>query len=195
VTYGVGVLLLVAATDRELCGHDGLVCGVGPVEAAAATARVLALQPVEALLHVGIAGARGLEPGTVVVGSEALYSDLSAEWPVVDRVAADPGLLAAARAALPAAASQPIHTSAAVGGASNSLLQGPLVEAMEGFGVLRAAALARVPAVEVRAISNAIGEEDRSRWQLGAALDALEDALPKLVPAIAEVARRSVAPR
>ena len=57
------VLLLVAATDRELCGRDGLVCGVGPVEAAAATARALALHPVEGLLHVGIAGARGLDPG------------------------------------------------------------------------------------------------------------------------------------
>jgi len=185
VTYGVAVLLLVAATDRELCGHDGLVCGVGPVEAAAATARALALRPVAAVLHVGIAGARGLEPGTVVVGTEAVYCDLAASWPVVARVAADPVLLAAARAALPAAALRPIHTTAAVGGASNSLLQGPLVEAMEGFGVLRAAALAGVPAVEVRAISNAIGEEDRGRWDVTGALAALEDVLPRLVEAVA----------
>ena len=35
------MILVVAATDRELCGHDGLVCGVGPVEAAAATSRAL----------------------------------------------------------------------------------------------------------------------------------------------------------
>ena len=27
-------ILLVAATELELCGHPGLVCGVGPVEAA-----------------------------------------------------------------------------------------------------------------------------------------------------------------
>ena len=32
--------------------------------------------------------------------------------------------------------------------------------------MLRAAALAGVPAVEVRAISNEIGEPDRSRWQI-----------------------------
>ena len=48
--------------------------------------------------------------------------------------------------------------------------QAPLVEAMEGFGVLRAAALAGVAAVEVRAISNALGEEDRSRWDVAGAL-------------------------
>ena len=83
-------VLLVAATDRELCGHDGLVCGVGPVEAAAATARALALRPFDVLLHVGVAGGRGLAPGTIVVGTEAIYCDLSAEWPVVDRVTADP---------------------------------------------------------------------------------------------------------
>jgi len=183
------VLLLVAATDRELCGHDGLVCGVGPVEAAAATARALALQPADAVVHVGIAGARGLEPGTVVVGTEAVYCDLSADWPVVDRVEADRHLVAAARAALPEAFTAPIHTSAAVGGASDSLLQAPLVEAMEGFGVLRAAALAGVAAVEIRAVSNEIGEVDRTRWEPSRALEALEAALPRIV----EAAARTVA--
>lgn len=171
--------LLVAATDRELCGHDGLVCGVGPVEAAAATARALALHPVDAVLHVGLAGGRGLEPGTIVVGTEAVYGDLSARWPVVERVAADPALAAAARGALPAAVAHPIHTSAAVGGA-----EGATVEAMEGFGVLRAAALAGVPALELRAISNELGEEDRARWQLEAALASLERAIPLLVEAL-----------
>ena len=56
------MILLVAATERELCGHDGLVCGVGPVEAAAATARALALHPITAVLHVGLAGGRGVGP-------------------------------------------------------------------------------------------------------------------------------------
>src|SRR5919204_530406 len=55
------------------------------------------------------------------------------------------------------------------------------VEAMEGFGVLRAAALAGVPAVEVRAISNAVDETDRGRWQFDDALAALADALPRLL--------------
>ncbi len=96
------MILLVAATDRELCGHDGLVCGVGPVEAAAATARTLALRSFDAVLHVGLAGARGVPVGSLVVGTEAVYCDLSAEWPVVERVAADPALVAAVAAALAA---------------------------------------------------------------------------------------------
>ena len=52
-----------------------VVCGIGPVEAAVATARALAEERPSAVLHVGIAGARGLEPLTLVLGSEAVYCD------------------------------------------------------------------------------------------------------------------------
>jgi nucleoside phosphorylase len=189
------MLLLVAATDRELCGHDGLVCGVGPVEAAAATARALALRPFDTVLHVGLAGGRDLRVGSVVVGTEALYLDLSAEWPVVDRVMPDAALVACVRGALPDASVAPIHTSAAVGASRGAVSDGALVEAMEGFGVLRAAERAGVPAVEVRVVSNEIGEADRSRWQLGAALDALEEMLPRLVQAVADAGPSHAAPR
>lgn len=174
-------LLLVAATERELCGHEGLVCGVGPVEAAAATARALALDRPRALLHVGIAGAAGIEPGALVVGSAAVYADLRAGIPVVAECAPDSELVAAARAALPEARVLPIATSAAVGATAPAA---PVVEAMEGFAVLRAAVLAGVPAVEVRAIANAIGEEDRARWRIDEALVALAHAVPRLVAAL-----------
>lgn len=172
------MVLLVAATDRELCGHDGLVCGVGPVEAAAATARALARADVGAVVHVGIAG--GPEPGGLVIGSESVYVDLDAAWPVVDRIPADPTLLALVRRALPHADVVTIGTSAAVGRVRAEIS----VEAMEGFGVLRAAALAGVPAVEVRAISNTVGEADRGRWRVDDALRALGDAIPALVAAV-----------
>ena len=188
------MILLVAATDRELCGHDGLVCGVGPVEAAAATARALALRPFDALLHVGLAGGRGLAPGTIVVGTEAIYCDLSAEWPVVDRVPADVALVAAIRGALPEASALSVHTSAAVGAAGGATSDVTLVEAMEGFGVLRAAALAGVPAVELRTISNEVGEPDRSRWQIATALDALERVLPLALAALPERGEADGAP-
>jgi len=74
-------VLLVAATELELCGHEGLACGVGPVEAAAVTARALAETRPRAVLHVGIAGARRLTPGSIVVGTESVYLDLAAAIP------------------------------------------------------------------------------------------------------------------
>jgi nucleoside phosphorylase len=174
--------LLVAATDLELCGHNGLVCGVGPVEAAIATSRELARARPRAVVHVGIAGARGITPGGLVIGSEAVYCDISAEVAVVERVEPDARLLASARAAVPAALALPIGTTASVGGAAH----GMRVEAMEGFAVLRACALAGVPAVEVRAISNELSEGDRSRWRIGRALEALAEALPSLLAAASE---------
>lgn len=182
--------MLVAATDRELCGRPGLVCGVGPVEAAAVTARELALRPPAAVLHVGLAGARGLPPGTLVVGVEAVYRDIGAAIPVVDRALPAPLLLEAARTALPEASVVPIVTGAAVSGPRAPRAHGLEVEAMEGFGVLRACELAGVPAVEVRAVANELGEEDRSRWRLADGLAALAEALPSLLAAVGAAAGR-----
>lgn len=176
-------ILLVAATERELCGHDGIVCGVGPVEAAAFTARALALTQPEAVLHVGVAGGRGLDVGTLVVGSEAVYADLQAAFPVIATAQPDAMLAAAVRSVLPDAVFAPITTSATVSAADATTAESRSVEAMEGFAVLRACELARVPAVEVRAVSNEIGEADRERWDVDGALRALGAALPLLLTA------------
>jgi futalosine hydrolase len=173
------VILLVAATERELAGAAGaevLACGIGPVDAAAATARALAERLPTALLHVGIAGARGIAAPQLVIGSEAVYEDAAGGALVAGRVPADPQLLDGARRALPDARVLPIGTSARVGGTS-----GCTVEAMEGFAVLRAAELAGVPALEVRAVSNEIDEPDRARWRFDEALAALDRALPLLL--------------
>jgi futalosine hydrolase len=176
------MLLVVAATERELGLVDGvatLACGVGPVEAAAATTRALGQAAPDALLHIGIAGARTLGPTTLVIGSESRYVDLEDAASLVPRVVTatpDAGLVEAARRALPDAHVLPIATSARVGANSPECE----VEAMEGFAVLRAAELAGVPAVEVRAISNGIGEE-RALWRIDDALTALAEAVPRLV--------------
>jgi futalosine hydrolase len=184
VVTGVWRILVVAAAERELGGHGGLACGIGPVEAAAATAAALAHERPDAVLHVGLAGGAGLEPGTLVVGTGSYYADLAAAIPVVSRVEPDPTMLEAVRAAFPDAPALPIATSAAVFGPSDTVSQGFAVEAMEGFAVLRACELAGVPAVEVRAISNELGEEDRSRWEFERGLQALESAVPRLLVAL-----------
>jgi nucleoside phosphorylase len=173
-------VLLIAATDIELCEHDGFACGVGPVEAAAATARELALRSPVAVVHVGIAGGRGITPGAVVIGTESVYCDIAAEIPVVDHALPDSALLDAVRAALPDALALPIGTSAAVGGTETGLR----VEAMEGFAVLRACAQAEIPAIELRAISNEITEADRGRWRIGRAIEALAEAIPPVLAAV-----------
>jgi futalosine hydrolase len=175
------MILVVAATEPELAGAAGaetLVCGIGPVEAAAATACALAEQSPDALLHVGVAGGRGIPVLELVIGSEAIYEDAIGP-PVPVRAMPDPSLLAAARRALPEAQVRPIGTSARVGGTS-----GCRVEAMEGFAVLRASLLAGVPAVEVRIVSNEVDEVERGRWRLDDALAALAEVVPRLLHAV-----------
>jgi futalosine hydrolase len=179
------MLLVVAATERELRGASGaatLACGIGPVEAALATAQALTERRPDAVLHVGIAGARGIEPPALVLGSESVYCDaLDSKSTIarVERVTPDPQLLAAARAALPTALVLPIATSARVGGGTACD-----VEAMEGFGVLLAAAFAGVPALELRAVSNDVAEPDRAKWRFDDALGALAAAVELLVEAL-----------
>ena len=174
-------MLIVAATERELARLEGVetfCCGIGPVEAALQTARVIAERRPEAVLHVGIAGAHGIEPPGLVLGSEAVYCDildLNRKLPRVERVSPDAALLDRCCAALPDALVLPIGTTGHVGGGT-----GCDVEAMEGFGVLRACELAGVPAVELRAISNSPGEPDRTKWRFDEAFAALADALKRL---------------
>jgi futalosine hydrolase len=127
------------------------------------------------VVHVGIAGGHGLEPLSLVIGSEAVYCD--AAGPLVPaRALPDGDLVARLRAAFPEAVLCPIGTSARVGGS-----HGVDVEAMEGFAVLRACELAGVPAVEVRVVSNEIGEPDRALWRFDEAFVMLGDTLPRLV--------------
>jgi futalosine hydrolase len=182
------VILVVAATARELGfvqGADTLECGIGPVEAALSTARALSERAYDAVLHIGIAGSRTLEPPAIVLGSEAVYCDVvdaKSTIPRVERVAPDSELLAYARRALPDAHVLPIATCARVGGGVEHE-----VEAMEGFGVLRAAALARVPALELRAVSNHPDEADRARWRFDDAFAALADAVPRVLAELGAV--------
>jgi futalosine hydrolase len=181
-------ILVVAATERELAAPEGwlmLRCGVGPVDAAAATAAAIVAHRPLAILHVGIAGARrasGLVPPELVIGSEARYCDLGvpSKW-APHSVVPSALLLAAAQRVLPTARMLTIGTSATVGGTSDCD-----VEAMEGFAVLRAAELAGVPAIEIRAVSNAIEERDRVLWRFDDAFAAITAATPLLV---AELAR------
>ena len=133
-------MLVVAATERELAnirGADTFCCGIGPVEAALQTAMALAELRPESVLHIGIAGARGIEPPALVLGSESVYCDVidaGSTLPRIERLEPDAGLLARVHAALPEAHVLPIATCGKVGAGT-----GCEVEAMEGFGVLRAA--------------------------------------------------------
>ena len=169
------MLLVVAATERELVGVEGTTCGIGPVDAAANTARILAEKRPAAVLHVGLAGSHGFADPELVLGSESLYCDAESRL-VTATVHPNDKLFGLVSAALPDVRVCPIGTSARVNGTTDCAVEG-----MEGFAVLRACELAGVPAVELRVTSNEISEPDRARWRFDDALALLRETLPGLL--------------
>ncbi|MEU4477136.1 futalosine hydrolase [Micromonospora sp. NPDC023966] len=184
--------------------------GVGPAVAGAATARLLALaeaagRPYRAVVSAGIAGGfvNRVPVGGTVLANRSVAADLGAESPTgfipVEElgmpaellrggsvVPADPGLLAALRTALPAAAVGAVLTVSTVTGTAAStaaLADGhpdAVAEAMEGYGVAVAATQAGLPFAELRTVSNPIGPRDRGSWRMREAFAALTEAAAAL---------------
>jgi futalosine hydrolase len=196
------LILVVCALPQELRdfhaprGVRVAAVGVGPVESAIGTARLLAREPFACVVNAGIAGAfrsRARVGDAVLVHGEHL-ADLGLEGgaalslpggaQLVERVAADETLLRRCAAlGLPAAHGVTV-SQVTTTDATAQRLQARYsadVESMEGFSVLRAAADAGIPAVEVRGISNYVGDRARSEWDFAAGARATVRALAAIV--------------
>jgi futalosine hydrolase len=162
--------------------------GVGPVEAAIATSRALAGGRYDAVVNAGIAGVfrgSGRVGDAVLVGEErlaglGLEDDSALTLPdgarLCDRVSASSELLeGCTRLALPVVRGLTVATVTTSDATAARLVARyePDVETMEGFAVLRAAQAARVPALEVRGISNYVGDRSKSEWNFSAGRGAL----------------------
>jgi futalosine hydrolase len=190
------MILLVCAVAQELdwlgprAGVETLVAGIGPVDAAARVARALCAQKYDMVINAGIAGAF---PGVahvgdgVVVGEELYEIQQENGAPLVlppgnlvaDRVPADAQLIEAITAL-----GFPLLRGITVSEVTSSEVtathlrgRGAEIESMEGFAVLRAAQLAGVPAIEVRGISNIVGDRAKSEWNFDAGISGLRRVL------------------
>jgi futalosine hydrolase len=199
------VILVVCALRSELSawvqrpGVDVVASGVGSVEAAAATAHALGTTRYDAVINAGIAGGfRGrARIGDAVIVAEERLADFGLEdgGPLVlpegarlaDRAFSNDDLLARVgrlpyRIATGVTVSRVTTTNATAARLEHAYDAD--VESMEGFAVLRACERASVPGLEVRGISNLVGNRTESGWDFGAgaractaALDAALDAL------------------
>lgn len=167
-------------------------------------------QPVRGVLLCGVAGAyperhrRGpvpVRPGQVcLVGSDTLadegvdtpggFLDLgkpaehgvrlvdTGPFPANPRMAAD----AAARLGVPIVKGATVSTCSGSDARSRTLLErcGADVETMEGAAVAFVCRKREVPLLHLRAISNWTGDRDRGEWNLGAAVEALREAMRRL---------------
>jgi len=184
-------------------GVEVLACGVGPVEAAIAVATELARTRYDAVLNAGLAGAyrTSANVGDAVLVVDETYAELGLEGGgplalpegarLAARVDADPALLrrcAASAPSLPRVRGLTVAQITATDATAQRLAEryATDVESMEGFSVLRAAALAKVPALEVRGISNYVGARDRSEWDFAAGARATARALESVLQSLVE---------
>ncbi len=190
------IVTAVAAERDAIATRPGLqviVGGVGPAEAAAATARALGAGSYDRVISAGIGGGfPGAPLGSVVAADSIVFADLGAETPEGfapietlgfgrSQYDVDPGVYG--RLGVPVGTILTVSTvtgSAATAAELRTRYPGALAEAMEGAGVAAAAVSAGVAFGEIRAISNAVGPRDRSSWQIGPALAALGVAVTQL---------------
>ena len=199
------VICAVAAELRDFgrTGVDVVPVGVGPVEAAIGTVRALAAGTYDLVINAGIGGGFNgrAEVGDAVAVTQERYVGLGREdgveltLPGGLQLAAvaqgDPGILA--RLGARTGTTGPMLgggvTSAMIttSDARARLLAdrfAPAVESMEGFAVLRAAAVSGVRAVEVRGISNIVGDRATSGWNFRAGAAATVRALNVLLDVV-----------
>lgn len=188
-------ILVVCAVARELAALPSrdnvhvVAAGVGPVEAAHATARALAARPYGAVINAGIAG--GFRDrcgvGDVVVVTREDYVDLGLEdgstFPLPDGIELARTVHAHERllqpfldGLIPVIVGRGI-TSATVTttDARADLLAQRFradVESMEGFAVMRAAEQVGVPAIGIRGVSNLVGDRATNAWNFDAGAQA-----------------------
>ena len=190
------MILLVCAVAKELewlgsrAGVEVLIGGVGPVDAAARVSRALAQKRYDVVINAGIAGAfRGIANvgDGVIVGEELMEVNIEGgeriSLPdgafIADRVPADAQLIEAITAlGFPQLRGITVAQVTATDATADRLrARGAEIESMEGFAVLRAAQLAGVPALELRGISNIVGDRDKSEWDFEAGLGGLRRVL------------------
>lgn len=194
------MILIVCAVAKELAflapqPHvEVLITGVGPVDAAANVSRALAQSSYDLVINAGIAGAFDGDAKIgdgVVVSEDAFELDLETGEPILlpdglrahDRATSDLNLVDAlvelgflARRGVTVA-----RVTATEATAVRLAERGAQTESMEGFAVLRAAEIAGVKAIQVRGISNRVGDRARSRWDFAAGTAGLERVLGALL--------------
>ncbi len=166
-----------------------MATGVGPVEAALGTARALAAHPYDAVINAGIAGGfrDRCTVGDVVVCAREDYAELGLEdgsaFPLpgglelVRHVEAHESLLRPFLAGLiPVIVGRGVTSASVTTTTARAFVLAHRfradVESMEGFAVLRAAHAADIPAIEIRGVSNLVGDRASNEWNFRAGAEA-----------------------
>lgn len=190
-------ILIIAATESEILpfiqlpkqartGIDILVTGVGMVATAFSVGQELATKRYDLLLNVGIAGSfrRDITLGEIVYVHQDTFAELGVEN---GEQFIDSKTMGLTRHTFQGTPNHPATnglrqckgiTVNKVHGSERTIAEvvcrlAPDIESMEGAAVYYAAHEARVPAVQVRAVSNYVERRNRANWQVDLAIENL----------------------
>ncbi len=205
-------LLIVTSVpaEAEAIGlHDGaeiIVSGIGRTNAAAATTEAMICGgPVDAVMSAGVAGVLpggDLPVGAAVVATRCVYVEegLIAPTGFADMAAmgfslgdfegnavpVDARLLSRLAPLFRAGPIATVATCSGTDAAASAVARrtGAIAEAMEGAAVVHAARRKKIPAIELRVVSNTTGDRDRQQWDMAGALIALGRAVGQALAAL-----------
>jgi futalosine hydrolase len=206
------IITAVDAEAKAIDAIDGatlIISGVGRTNAAAATTEAVLKHwqrgGVDAVISAGVAGAlpkSNLTVGDVLLASQCIYMEegiVTAKgfanmaglgFPLGDfegnAVPVDERLLDQLSAIFSIGPIATVATCSGTDAAAAEVVRrtGALAEAMEGAAVVHAARRLKVPAIELRAISNTTGDRANQQWDLQAGLAALGQAVRNAVSAL-----------
>ncbi len=202
------VIGFVEDSDFSVGGHSMgvIITGVGLLHTSYALAASLQEIRPDLLLQAGIGGSfsPSLSPGQVVMVDQEIVGDLGVEEDGVFKDVTDMGFLGGNdfpysnkwlvndRIAQWEHTGLPVVKGLSVNEITTrperiALLQqkyGASVESMEGAALHYVALQAGIPFLQLRAISNFVGERDKTKWRIKEAITALNDELIKVLKGI-----------
>lgn len=205
-------LLLIAATEHEIrvsiqssSGIDLLITGVGVPSTIYHLQKRLHQLDYDMVIQAGIGGSFGesIQPGGVVLVGQDCFADLGTEengsfQSVFNYGLSDPnefpfedGWLVNRSAAMNNSSLKKVK-GVTVNTISDNLSQkqrlesiyNPGVESMEGAALHYVCLQEQIPFIQMRSISNPVGERDRSKWLMAEAIENLNTELNNLIQQI-----------
>ncbi len=184
--------------------------GIGMLAAGFALTKMAIEDKPDLIIQVGIAGTfdLGLALGTVVIINEETIGDLGVEedgkWkdlfdlklekssyhPFEKRKLPNQWLKKYNLLALPEVSSITVNEISTNHERIQKLIKkyNPVIESMEGAALHYVARESNIPFVQIRAISNYIGERDKSKWEMKSAIDNLNQTLIKYIDHLYQIA-------
>jgi futalosine hydrolase len=184
-------------TRGEVAGHevDILITGVGSVATTYALQKQISWRTPELIIHAGIGGSfkQELTPGSIVAVKDEVFADLGAfdghrfddvfdlgltdsnEEPFNGRMLRNTGVAEWNLLGLPLARGATVNCITAGREQLGAIAAkyDPDVESMEGAALHYVCLMEEIPFIQVRSISNFVGERDKTLWKMPEAIASL----------------------